>query len=404
MAGSDLSPEELSDLIGLVYDSAFEEDQWKSLIDRLCDLFPGTMACVYGYDGEFVLPQYALSGAKKFLEERLDFNGVTTVENLNFVQAMEQTPNGWVSRTKRYFTDEEWDRMDVYQNFLRPLGMRHSLHMKLDSLAQRGAVIAFSTPEDPALEAKVHDALFNLLRILSPHAVRALRLARALTLAKRSTEIFGGFLDSILLPMLVTDASGRFLFANASGRRVLDRGDPLRLSAAGDLILRDDDETRTLRNRIRAVGEEMSAGGLRVEAEEGAPLLLALTPFRPAMREASPIDRHLLTDEQLCAVFVGQAAHDRLSVPLLEDVFDLTPREAEVCTRLMLGASAREIAADAGRSLKTVRNQIQVIYEKVGVTSNVALMDTLSVFRAVGGMFAEDGVQEHPHRLSAQGG
>jgi len=53
MAGTGLSPEELSDLIGLVYDSAFEENQWKSLIDRLCALFPGTMACVYGYDGEF---------------------------------------------------------------------------------------------------------------------------------------------------------------------------------------------------------------------------------------------------------------------------------------------------------------------------------------------------------------
>jgi len=321
------------------------------------------------------------------------------VENLNFVQAMENTPNGWVSRSKRYFTEDEWSRMDVYRNLLRPMGMRHSLHMKVDSLAQRGAVIAFSVPEEPALEAKLHDPLFDLLKILSPHAVRALRLARALTLAKRSTEIFGGFLDSILLPMLVTDASGRFLFTNASGRRVLDRGDPLRLSDAGGLILRDAGETRALHKRIRAVGEEMSAGGLRVEVEEGAPLLLALTPFRPTMHEASAIDRHLLTDEQLCAVFVGQAAQDRISVPLLEDVFDLTPREAEVCTRLMLGASAGDIAEEAGRSLKTVRNQIQVIYEKVGVTSNVALMDTLSVFRAVGGMFEGEGVEERPRRL-----
>ena len=39
----------------------------------------------------------------------------------------------------------------------------------------------------------------------------------------------------------------------------------------------------------------------------------------------------------------------------VEDVFDLTPREAEVCGQLMLGASAGEIAENAGRSPKTVR-------------------------------------------------
>jgi DNA-binding CsgD family transcriptional regulator len=177
------------------------------------------------------------------------------------------------------------------------------------------------------------------------------------------------------------------VFGNAAGRRLLQRADPMKLTKSGDLVLQGTDDTRALQRRIMSIGKDQTASGLRVDTQDGAPLLLALTPFRPSMREASAIDRHLLEDEQLCAVFVGQSVGDEISSALLEDVFDMTPREAVVCSRLLQGMSAGEIAEASNRALKTVRNQIQVIYEKVGVSSNVALMEALSVFRTVGSMF-----------------
>ena len=75
---------------------------------------------------------------------------------------------------------------------------------------------------------------------------------------------------------------------------------------------------------------------------------------------------------------------------LLRDVFQLTPREAEVCSALVAGKSPAEIADLTGRAEKTIRNQIQSVNEKVGVSSTRALSEALSVFRVVGAMFDTD--------------
>jgi DNA-binding CsgD family transcriptional regulator len=208
-------------------------------------------------------------------------------------------------------------------------------------------------------------------------------------MAKKATEVFSGFLDGIILPMLVTDASGRFLFGNAAGRRVLERGNPFSQTDFGRLELPERHATDDLYHKLKEANRDLAQNGMRVETSD-TPLMLAITPFRPSMRDASAIDQHLLDEERLFAIFVGQSAADAVNTQLLEDVFDLTLREAEVCKQLLLGHSVTEIADMADRSPKTVRNQIQVIYEKVGVSSNTGLMDALSVFRTVGTMFDDD--------------
>lgn len=68
-------------------------------------------------------------------------------------------------------------------------------------------------------------------------------------------------------------------------------------------------------------------------------------------------------------------------------MFDLTQGEAEVCKGLLARESVGIIAENSGRSPKTVRDQIQMIFEKVGVSSNRELLESLSVFRTVGIMF-----------------
>ncbi|WP_342069991.1 helix-turn-helix transcriptional regulator [Yoonia algicola] len=382
-----ISPEELSNLIGLTYDSAFEDPQWKSLIDRITQLFPGIGGIVYGTEGDTVLPEYAHSALSQLFVEpfRIDFgiNGDPR-PGVGFRDA----PNGHVSHSREFMDEETFLATRLYQDLLRPVGFRHSVHLKLDTRGERSAVIGFPIPDDPVADARIYDPLYKLILLLSPHVVRALQLARALALAGRSTEVYSRFLDGIILPMIVTDAQGKFLFGNAAGRRVLERGTPLSMADNGRIVLNDLEDSRRLQNKIADVDRNLAPGGLRIVAEP-VPVLLSITPFRASMHEASAIDRHLLSEEPMFAIFIGQTELDAISTALLEDVFDLTPREAEVCKSLLLGASAADIAVDSGRSLKTVRNQIQIVYQKVGVSSNVALIDSLSVFRTVSSMFED---------------
>lgn len=387
MAQINFTPEKLSDLIGVVYDSAFEEVQWQLLLDELCRLFPGICGMAYGFDQDDVPPAFARAGMSEapFADPTTMFD-MKTKFGMSIAEALEITPNGWVAPVFTFMDEQEYLNSTVYREHVRPEGFLRTIQLKVDHNGRRSGLLAFGIPEDPELDAQLHDPLFECLKLIAPHTVRASQLARALALAKKATEVFSGFLDGIILPMLVTDAQGKYLFGNAAGRRMLERANPFRQAGNGHLKLATDHDTDDLLHKLAQTNRDLVQSGLRVETDD-APLMLAISPFRPSMRDASAIDRHLLDEERMFAIFVGQSERDAVNTNLLEDVFDLTRREAEVCKGLLAGESVAVIAEAAGRSPKTVRNQIQTIYEKIGVSSNTELMDSLSVFRTVGTMF-----------------
>lgn len=109
----------------------------------------------------------------------------------------------------------------------------------------------------------------------------------------------------------------------------------------------------------------------------------------PLWHSPRDIDRKLFEGQQLFAVFIGARPSGGISLRLLQDAFGLTPREAEVCRGLLEGQKPSDLAVSMERSEKTIRNQIQSLHEKVGVTSTRELTDALSVFRSVGAMYAE---------------
>jgi len=52
---------------------------------------------------------------------------------------------------------------------------------------------------------------------------------------------------------------------------------------------------------------------------------------------------------------------------------DLTPRQVEILCALLAGGSNREIAARLGVREQTIKNQLSVMYEKLGVQNRLQL-------------------------------
>ncbi len=401
----DIEAQELSDLIGLVYDSALEPQQWSSFQRRIHELFPGFLSMSYTFDGPKVLGMY---NPGNFVEQpQQDIYETVTDEGRYSAPddvtesfrkiTVNDTPNPGAPRISRnVMTDEELRNSGIYKHGLKQLGCGHWTGIVFAVSGSRYATLNFLELEH-ANPLPDYDGLTKLLRLLSPHIVRGARIARALYMAKEVAETYKGFLDAIALPLIIIDASGVLQMTNAAGQRLIDRASLFECSSANRISLIDDHDNDGFQKALRESDRDSEPRGLRVDLEDG-PVSLCITPFSPSMITDIKSEKDVFERGQLYAVFVGSSGEAAVNTGLLQDIFRLTNREADVCSALVAGQSPAQIADAQGRAEKTIRNQIQAVHEKVGVTSTRELAEALSVFRTVGAMF--DG--NDPHLFGTQ--
>ncbi|MEP0940153.1 MAG: LuxR C-terminal-related transcriptional regulator [Rhizobiaceae bacterium] len=394
MPASEMNNKSISELIGLVYDSALEKMQWQSLLAKLNELFPGFMGAVFTQEGEKFIGMYTPEGfnndAQKVYDEHTEDGKVHSISDEQNDHRRELLKRidpqiGDVYDSKKIFTDEEFKSSVSYKTVLEPAGIGHWISLKFAQSGIREAVFIFFEFEKTEVTPN-REGLAEMLELLSPHVVRATRIARALRLAREAAESFQGFLDAIALPMLVTDSEGRLLFSNAAGRRLLNRRVVFETESGDRLRMLNEDDTKSLHQQILEANENLVPGGMRIQDDLGA-ISLCIAPFHPSMNDAAEADRDLFDTRRMIAIFAGSQGEDPINSGLLRDVFELTEREAEICRAVLIGKIPADIAKATGRAEKTIRNQIQSVYSKVGVNSSQALSDALFVFRTVGAIF-----------------
>lgn len=389
MSAIKLTSHEISDLIGAVYDSSMEQNQFQSLIEKLVGHFPEIAAMVIGQENLMLTPVYSATVDVPELHQTSsslieNYSDPTTTHHIAYARAAA----GYVDSSLKFIPRDDYEKSTVYQQNLKPLGLGQFISMKIALVGEKGASLSIALPDTREAEERLHDELFELMNLLAPHVVRAHEVARAISLSRNSAEAIGGFLDVIIVPMLVVNSNGKFIFTNAAGRRFLDRSDALSIDTAGRISGSARRVNEMLRKKLSDMNKGVAVDGMRL-ADGDANLSLCMVPFRSSLSALSQIDREMLDSEKLYAIFVGQRTSDNISLHLLQDMFELSTKEAEVCVSLLNGITVSEYAAMTERSEKTVRNQIQSVYDKVQVNSFGELMEALSIFKTVGTMFPQ---------------
>lgn len=391
-----LSVSEASDLIGLVYDSSLEKNQWSSLVGRLFALCPGHVAAVVTFeDARWVsshvptLPGGEHGEKITELMEDVEAGEVTQPDDLNDALFRRQPLElGTLYSTRRIFAEDEFRNFEGYKKTMEPIGAGHwtGAHFSISG-GRRAAIMVVEN--DFADVPKDNARVEEVIEIIAPHMIRANTFARALNMAKSAAETYSAFIDAIALPMIIVTAEGRVQMANAIGQRVLEGGQIIHVDApSGTARLPDDRDNAAFKAAIAAALRDSGPHAFQATVEDTA-LAVCVCPYRPALSFASDVDKKLFDGQPLFAVFIGARPSGGVSLRLLRDAFGLTLREAEVCRGLLEGQTAATLATDMDRSEKTIRNQIQAVHEKVGVNSTRDLVDAMSVFRSVGAMFAE---------------
>lgn len=198
---------------------------------------------------------------------------------------------------------------------------------------------------------------------LYPHLARAAMLAGRADLQRVSTAV--ETLGALGLPAAAVSPSRRVVLANrgfADASRIWTTRGGERLAlhdAAADALLGDGIELAATAEGPRSVP---------IRSEPGGPVVAVLQVV-PIRRTA-----HDIFGSSVAIVVLTEPRPGVADAALLHAMFDLTPAEIAVARALADGRSTAEIAAQTGRSLATIRNQIKMAMQKSGSRRQIELV------------------------------
>ena len=261
----------------------------------------------------------------------------------------------------RIISDSDLERLEYYQDILRPLDLWHAAIMNVH---RDGAVLAPMAFMRTRKEGPFGDGELAALRALAPHFNRALRVTLRLRELEARASALAEMTDRALVALVLTDAFGRIAEANGVARAILAENDGLTSARRGPA-------RRAKRGLHQALAAHPGSGGIAPHADERRHAGLATLPARrplalvvsPTRNGASPLGRSH-------AVSIAFADPERAPEPdadLLARLYGFTAREAGVAALLLQGLSPNEAARELAMTENTVRTHIRHLFDKTGV-------------------------------------
>ncbi len=273
------------------------------------------------------------------------------------------------------FSDAQVAASPFYQDFLIPVGARYVSIVKLVNDDAMGIVLGILRGVGkPPLEA----SFIAWIDRLRQHFSEALAIYRQLSTLHLERTVGKEILDRLRHPILLVDAAGMLRHANAAARdafasglaiRVVNdklqcsnRSDDKALAQALDALVIAAPTSRGNERRfirLRGTGAHQRYG-ISLSALRPAETLGAFGPLPLAM-----LVLHDGSQTAQCDPFV------------IQELFDLTPAEADVGALLSLGNSLDEIATLRHVALSTVRSQLRTLLSKTGTARQSDLVRRL---------------------------
>ncbi|CEJ10849.1 hypothetical protein BN1110_01134 [bacterium YEK0313] len=353
------------DVADLIYEAAFNPDQWVPVLDGLGHIsrtIGGCMALINGYE-----PLGAKnSEATRALGEEMTRNpDPASLRRFGYFHA--NAPPGFIVASA-FFPRELQDADPVVRiKLMRGLAEEAATIIALPS----GETAVFSldrrTENGPFLAEEI--ARLDGLR---PHLARASLVSARLRMERARAAV--STLQALGIPAAVLARSGRVLASNEELERITDRLMPV---AFGGMAIAHAPANRLFQEAIK-LSDRTHDGIVRsipVPAQEGAPALVV--HVLPLKRSAHDIFSG--ADVLVAATVVG-ADQGVPSPRILTGLFDLTPAEARLASALTSGMPLKAAAAAGGIRFTTARAYLEKIFRKTGTNQQsqlVALLKTV---------------------------
>jgi DNA-binding CsgD family transcriptional regulator len=366
--------EDVIRLIGLAYQSVDDPENWNVFLEELANA-AGLQVTALSFRESIDSPiDVALSHA---IEQDLLVEYAEDVDETDpFAPVMTSMPVGRVVDHGRSVVPRDELLGTKYHDWMTRCGGDDSL-TAMERAPRRGDTYLSGYTQ---LGELTTDAQVELFETIAPHVFHAVQLARQMTRLKVDKRIGREALARADFGCVVVNGEARVDWMNHYARAATERADTLELD--GDQLRASHPSGRDgLASAIRAaLGVDKADGEPASEPApifklprigEGHPIEVLVSPLQP-------LGHPLFGELRGALVLFSDTEHlDEGIAGRLEQLYDLTPTEAEVAQWLMAGSSTNDIADIFGNSIHTIRTHVKRILTKCDASSQAELVGLL---------------------------
>jgi DNA-binding CsgD family transcriptional regulator len=366
-----LSSDELLEFIGEIYKAGLT-GQWQSVLNKLINTTQSNKAFFFLQELDSEQPlimelqttfEYSQSALLDYQSRPFQGPGYQITKYLT---------EGESTYVNRHIDMTLHKDSSFFQEICSPLKVFHSIVGILCRDAQYESLVMINRDEDEQPYQHQEEELF---RLITPHFSRAMYIFKELRLYKNHSNLSKSVLDQQDKAIIVCDANGQIMIANAFAYKKLDAKCPVTLTD-NKVVIKDATFQQHLMSCIRQCASlaYLDIGvpeTIFLDGEYNDNIMLTISPL---------ISQNAFNDIDVpcCMVTINfQQQRDWLKISAQ---FSLTPREMRLLQALYAKKKMTELAEVYHVSYNTLRTQLQAIFKKLKVNSQTELIIKLNLF------------------------
>lgn len=367
-----VKPERIADVIGGIYDAAYDSTNWLRTIEQLRGLFHGSKAC-FCKVGPDPRPDDAIT--TDFDPALNRHYAETQSEHRVVAERIGSVPVGAVYSDHALMGTEFLRGSRLWNEWMAPQDMYGGIACRLLASGQHFWLFDVQRGRtQTAFEAQD----VKLLRMLTPHLTRAASFGASF----QESQARLSALPDLLLGIFFVDPGLRIVSMNAAAEALIARPGGALCVKAGILSASGRQGEAGLRSLVVDAcivrdgiaagpgGDILIRGGHDVRNRSD--VLLSIGPAQHAEPFGLPGARHavIFAREMTLALPDGFEDHVR-------GLFDLSPSEARIAAALAGGMALKETAIQQGIRFSTARSYLDIIFRKTGTRQQSQLVALL---------------------------
>jgi DNA-binding CsgD family transcriptional regulator len=367
--------EQISELIGDIYDAALEPRKWIEALNAAARFVRGRAASVFSKNvdqkGGAIYFQHGLD--PNYV--RLYFDKYVKLDPTTSIQLFAEV--GDILSTETVMPYHEFRETRFFKEWAHPQGLVDAATAILQKApAAVGMFVVFRHERD----GLVDDEMRRRMRLLFPHVRRSVLIGRLLDVRQSEAAAFADTLDALSAAIFLVDAECRIVHENGAARTLASQGRILS-AVGGRLFAPDATVNGNLQDAFMAASEGDDAIGVKgvslpLITRDGDDYVATVLPLTSGARRQAGS-----TYSAVAALFVSRVRQYASSPPeVIARRYKLTPMELRVLLAIVEVGGVPDVAEALGVSTETVKTHLGRIYGKTGVNRQAELVKLVMKF------------------------